>query len=160
MRSLLHSTPRAVSGSAVLLLAVALTAGACSGSGGDLGLADTVRAQGEAQEALRGRVGDIEDQIEAVLSRDEITDFRTVQETLEALQTRLDEVASEVDTLSTQAEDRSATVDAAMTELADEVAALTAAIGALDAELQQLREDHESLLRQFTTHRSDDSRHR
>lgn len=140
-------------------MAAAVTA-ACSSSGsGDSGLADTVRAQGEAQDALRVRVGDIEDQISAVLSRDDITDFRTMQETLESLQTRLDELAAALDAADVAAEDRTATVDATLAQLTSDVEALTAAVAQLDAELQQLREDHESLQVQFQTHRADDSRH-
>lgn len=144
---------------AVILVAAALTT-ACSGSGsGDSGLADAVRAQGEAQDALRVRIGDIEDQISAVLSRDDVTDFRTMQETVESLQTRIDELSAALDAANVAAEDRTATVDATLAQLTSDVEALTAALAQLDGELQQLREDYESLQVQFQTHRADDSRH-
>jgi peptidoglycan hydrolase CwlO-like protein len=143
-----------------VLLVAAVVMGACASSGSsDSGLGDTVRAQGEAQDALRVRVGDIEDQISAVLSRDDITDFRTMQDTVATLQTRLDELAAALDAAGVAAEDRTATVDATLGQLTSDVQALTAAVAQLDAELQQLREDHESLQVQFQTHRTDDSRH-
>jgi peptidoglycan hydrolase CwlO-like protein len=143
-----------------VLLVAAVVMGACASSGSsDSGLGDTVRAQGEAQDALRVRVGDIEDQISAVLSRDDITDFRTMQDTVASLQTRLDELAAALDAAGVAAEDRTATVDATLGQLTSDVQALTAAVAQLDAELQQLREDHESLQVQFQTHRTDDSRH-
>lgn len=145
---------------ASLLLAVTAALASCSDSGGNnSGLSDTVRAQGEAQEALRARIGDIEGQISAVLSRDEITDFREMQEALDAMQTRLDEMSQKLDDAAVAAEDRGATVDATLAQLTSDVEALTAAMARLDGEIQQLREDHESLRVQFQTHRTDDDRH-
>jgi phage shock protein A len=145
---------------ASLLIAATALLSSCSDSGSsNAGLSDTVRAQGEAQEALRARISEIEGQISAVLSRDEVTDFRTMQEALDAMQTRLDEMGQRLDEAAVTAEDRGATVDAALAQLASDVEALTAAMARLDGEMQQLREDHESLQVQFQTHRTDDSRH-
>lgn len=145
--------------SATVVLA-ALLLGACSSSGStDPGLADSVRAQAEAQDALRERVSEVEDQVAAVLSRDDITDFRNMQEALDELRTRLDEMSQQIGDAEIAAEDRAATVDATLTQLTEDVESLTAAVAGLQADLQQLREDHESLQVQFQTHRTDDRRH-
>lgn len=134
--------------------------GACTGSGStDSGLADNVRAQAEAQDALRERVKEVEDQVAAVLSRDDITDFRTMQEAIDELRTRLDEMGQQLSDAEVAAEDRTATVDATLAQLTEDLESVTAAMAQLQADLQQLREDHESLQVQFQTHRSDDRRH-
>lgn len=159
-------SPRSRAAAAVAALALAATA--CSSGGGtDQNLADIVAAQGEAQEAIRQRLVELEDGVSSVLSVDQAGEFQgvnealtTIQESVASLDTLSADLAERLETAETDltaATTQAADVDGQLDALGEQLASLISSVDLLQDSLDGLRDDLGSLETQFQRHRDDDA---
>lgn len=146
--------------SLLLTLAAVTVLTACRAPAADTaGLRDAVEAQAQAQESMRSRLAELDQQVSSLLSIDAASQLRT-------LGVAVDDVATEVASIRTDLDDGLRTASEDRTDLRGDLSAvsaslddLTSTVNALRASLELLDEDLGSLETQFRTHRDDPDAH-
>lgn len=133
-----------------LVAAVLVLAGGCRSGGDTARLEDDLRAQAEAQNTLRERLGELEEQIAQL--RAAVDDEVDATPLLDELDQRLEQMSSELVAETTAREDALNDVRGAVAEVRETLSSLESAIAELRRELGDLRSRHNLLEQRFDSH--------
>ena len=144
----------------MLTLVLAALLASCSTPSGDTAtLRDTIQAQSEAQDSLRTRLTELEDQVQSLLTLDAGSQLRQLTTSVTDVADQVSELRTDVTGSLADAADETTALRGDLSSVSSSLDDLTATVSSLQSAINRLRDDLGSLEKQFQTHRDDPDAH-